>query len=304
MVRVILVATGCLLVSLFALLVGDVPTFQTPRDGVVSSTLPEPPAAASFVAAYARVDPRAIAPSVSPLYRRELARRGDAGRGAFLPVPWDDHVPPPVSPWLAFRYLDQIADAQGFTHAFYLAHSRLPVGHPPTATLWRVDLDPTGRVIWGEMVFGLGEAEGVTASRTTRVRLASLPPVPVPPALARRWPDLRPTVVLALRSTDGDAYFVLGLVPKTAPDGDPLRPSALVYFAEDRAGKVFPGAWSYGEPMYRWSDSLHAEPILPVPVVTDAEPLREEYVATLWSEEASSSVADGVSATRGGSDGP
>jgi hypothetical protein len=97
-----------------------------------------------------------------------------------------------------------------------------------------------------------------------------------------RWPDLRPSVVLALLSTDGDAYFVLGLVPKAAPDEDPLRPSVLVYFGADRAGKIFPGAWSYGEPAVRWSDGLHAEPIVPFPVRTDDKPLRQEYVATVW----------------------
>jgi hypothetical protein len=282
MVRVILVATGALLVSLVALLVGGVPTLEPPVAGVVSSTRPEPPAAPLFVAAYARVDAHAIAQLVSPLYRLELARRGDGGHEAFLPVPWDERMPAPLSPWLQFRYLDGIADAQGFTHAFYLARSRLATGHRPTATLWRVDLDPAGRVIWGEMVFGLGEADRVAASQTSRVRVAALPPVPIPPALAPRWPGLRPTALLALHSSEGHRYYVLGLVPKAMPAGGRPPPSVLVYFGVDREGKIFPGAWSYGEPADRWIDSLHAEPVVPAPLATDDEPLREEYLATLW----------------------
>lgn len=282
-VRASLVALTILLVGLAARMVGPGTTPWAGDTAIVAPAVPELDAAAGFVAAYASADPRGIARTASPLYRSELARRGIAGE-AFLPVPWDDRSPPPVSPWLTFRYLDAIADAQGFTHAFYLVHARLGAGPQPTATLWRVDLDPAGRVIWGEMVFDLGGAAGMTVRKTTRVRLNSLPPVPIPLPLERRWPDLRPAIVLALRSTDGDAYFVLGLVPRTAPASDPLLPRVLIYFGADHAGKVVPGAWSYGEPAVRWVDSLHAEPVAPVPLATDAEPWRQEYLRTLWTD--------------------
>jgi hypothetical protein len=102
----------------------------------------EPPAAAAFIAAH--TVPGAVLPgTVSPLYAAESTRRG-RGAGA-LDGLWRE-----AAPRLRFALIAAQTDGgQGLAYALYLARPR---GRAEPITVWRIDLDAGGRVIWGEAV--------------------------------------------------------------------------------------------------------------------------------------------------------
>jgi hypothetical protein len=252
------------------------------------SALPEPVVGARFVRAYAEADPEAIAALASPLYRTELGRRGIPNVPAFLPVPWDDPASAPPIPWLKFTYVDGIVDDSGFTHLLYVARSLVVDESSAPLTVWRVDLDPRGRLVWGDVVFDFGPAPGFSARRTTDVRLESLPEIPVPSRLEPIWSELRPRVLLSVTSTGGDTYYALGLRHADLRGPNDRRPSVLIFFAADTKGHVFPGVWSFGEPTYQ--ETYHEgygvapEPVVPVSVLMNDEDdaLWRLYWMNLW----------------------
>jgi hypothetical protein len=121
----------------------------------------EPPAAATFVASHAAA---LAAPPVtlSPLYAAESVRRGHGAEA--LDGLWRE-----AAPRLRFEPVAWLADGRGFAHALYLARPR---ERPGPTTVWRIDVDPRGRVIWGEPVRLLQPAVAVVRSGD-RVAFAS-----------------------------------------------------------------------------------------------------------------------------------
>lgn len=249
-----------------------------------AAVVPEPRAARQFVDAYARVDEATIAHLTSSLYRFELARRGYGDRLAVVPVPWDDNAPRPAMPWLRFTYLDGIADSNGFTHLLYVARSTLADERQAPTTVWRVDLDPDGRIIWADVVFGFGEAKGYSVHRTTDVHLRDLPEIPVLQSLQVIWPSLQPQVLLTVTSLDGQVYYALGLVSKGKTLAGGGVPDVVIFFATDEDHHVFSDAWSYGKRIFPSSNSLDAEPVIASPVAHDQpdDALWHRYLASLW----------------------
>jgi hypothetical protein len=258
--------------------------FALPPPRKAIALLPEPRAARQFVSAYARVDEDTISRLTSPLYHFELARRGYGDRLAVVPVPWDDTASRPATPWLRFTYLDGIADSDGFTHLLYLARSTLVDERRAPTTVWRVDLDPEGRIIWAEMVFGFGEAKGYSVHRTMDVHLRDLPEIPVPQSLQPIWPSLQPQVLLTVTSVADQCYYALGLVPKGKALAGGGVPDIVIFFATDEDHHVFPDAWSYGERIFQSSNSLDAEPVITSPVAHDQldDALWHRYLVSLW----------------------
>lgn len=248
------------------------------------TALPEPIAGAQFVRAYAATDAEAIARLASPLYWLELKRRGEANRRAFLPVPWDDPASKPAMPWLQFTYVDGVVDDSGFTHLLYVARSTLVNASRAPLTVWRVDLDPTGRVVWGDVVFVFGPAQGFSTRHLTDVHLDTLPAIPIPLALQPIWPMFQPQILLTITSTDGQCYYALGGTRKDRGSPDHGIPSIVIFFARDAQGHVLRGTWSYGEPTYREGLGVAPVPVIPVLVPMDAhnEALWYQYLTTLW----------------------
>jgi hypothetical protein len=189
----------------------------------------EPPLAAAFVAAHA--DPAGPAPALSPLHRAELARRG-AGAAERDPL-WAE-----AAPRLAFAYVGVLTDAGGFGHALYTARPLRPGAEGPT-TVWRLDLDPRGRVVWGEPV-RLLEGTAVRTVRADDPAAAGLGSLPLPP----RWAGLVPGGVLGVRTADGAGYHAVGLHRR--PGGSP---DAFLFVIADARGGLSRDPWSFGQPV-------------------------------------------------------
>jgi hypothetical protein len=212
--------------------------YITPAVGPREVIAAEPAIAAAFVAAYARADLATAELAASPLYTAEWARRGVSRPEREAILPRRD----PTSPveWAHFSYLGGFVDSLGFGYLLYLAHPTA-ADRIPSPTVWRVDTDPDGRVIWIEMVWLFSEdtdavdpvAPEQAAAGEARVAAG----------------DGRSQLVLGARSAGGrQGYY--GLRPaKSASVGTAAGRSrtGLIFFAIDGEGYLRPGAWSYGE---------------------------------------------------------
>jgi hypothetical protein len=189
----------------------------------------EPSAAAVFVAAHA--DPHGPPPGLSPLHRAELARRR---------VPSVERNPlwAEAATRLVFGYLGGLVDRDGFGHALYVARPKRTDVDGPT-TLWRIDLDPAGRVIWGEPV-RLLEGTAVRRVVDADAATAELADLPRP----RRWSGLTPGRVVGVRAEDGAGYYAVGLHRR--PGG---RPDAVLFVIAETGGALSRDPWSYGQPV-------------------------------------------------------
>jgi hypothetical protein len=186
----------------------------------------EPVAAAAFLAAHAQADAPRVAASVSPLYWAELRRRG-RGAPALNPL-WLESVRV-----LDFAYTGGIVDEGGFVHVLYAARPKKDPDGP--TSVWRVDLDPAGRVIWGEPIRLLpdgGEPATPGARSDAARRLVGA---------ASGDDRLSAGGLLGVRSSSGDGYYALGLHRDGA-----VRPATVVFFAVDAAGARVPDYWSFG----------------------------------------------------------
>jgi hypothetical protein len=187
----------------------------------------EPAAAAAFLAGHVQADAPRVAASASPLYWAELRRRG---RGA-----------PALNPLLResvdvldFAYAGGIVDDDGFGHALYAARPKM---HPDGPTsVWRVDLDPGGRVIWGEptrLLPGGGQPAAPGPRSDAVRRLAGTTPGDE---------QLGAGGLVGVTSPNGDGYYALGLYR----DGT-ARPTKVVFFGVDADGERVPDYWSFGQ---------------------------------------------------------
>jgi hypothetical protein len=242
-----------------------------------TSAHPEPAGAAGFIAAHADGDPAALEAVVSPLLRHELTRRAVTDRAALLP--WWRYA----AERLEFAHVGAVVDGHGFTHALYLAHPRGWTDGAPPRSVWRVDLDQQGRVLWAEgvRVFAPGTmavSPIVAADDDARA---------VEAAVDADAPGRSPRLLLGVGSPEGEGYYALGVDPN-GDTGTP-RPAAVLFVAIDRQGTVLPGAWSYGRPPMdsttvagAWSDrAASATGSSGMALVEEDETTRSAYLAAL-----------------------
>jgi hypothetical protein len=213
-------------------------------------TLSEPPAAAAFMAAYARGDEAAAERLAAPPYRAEWERRGVSvqDRLSLLPRWFRESRRFFRSTWLRFSYAGGAADADGVGHLLYTARCVCPEQRGPSQlSLWRVDTGPDGRVLWLEMVWLFDE-------RTQRVRMIGPEPradaLPLPAAVAQYRPHVALGVeALAAVGAEGqrEGYYALRLEASPAALAEQAPAGGSVLFVGvDPDGQARPGAWSYG----------------------------------------------------------
>jgi hypothetical protein len=189
-----------------------------------------PPAAATFIAAHAAGAAAGAEHAMSPLHRAELARRG---RGPAASV---DPLWAAAAPLLDFEAAAVISGGHGFVHALYVARPRRSPATGPTS-VWRVDLDPLGRVVWGEPVRLLADPSAVVVG-------AGATPSPVVAALGTLRPPhgVRLGAPVGVRSAAGDGYYGLAL-------RRPGQPEAVMFVIVDEEGAAGPDRWSFGQPV-------------------------------------------------------
>jgi hypothetical protein len=208
----------------------------------------EPSAAATFVRAFAAGDEATAEGVASPLYRYEWARRDISIEQRLAVVPHRWHRTADDPEWIRFRFEGGLRDDAGFGHLIYTAWPMAWATPDPTPSVWRVDIDPDGRVIWCELVWLFSEGtDGLRAAR-------HLPPG-VPAG----------TVLLSLLSTTGpEGFYAIE-----------TNGQALLFLATGPEGKTRVAAWSY--------DSKHgigrgqARPV----ITPEVAALHRSYVDTL-----------------------
>lgn len=193
-----------------------------------------PLATADFVAAYGHSDYATIQRVASPLYFVEWARQGvSLGDQASL---IQQHQHSPTGEWLLFTYATGFVDLRGFGHYLYVGR---PISAAGSASIWRVDADSSGHVIWIEMVWLLSSRSLATQTlhpgsaqddHAVRVR------VPAGPA----------DVVFGVRSADGlEGYYGVAPEPGTAVGAG--KTDSVEFYAIDDSGTFRLPVWSYGE---------------------------------------------------------
>jgi hypothetical protein len=200
-----------------------------------------PRAATRFLTAHGTADASGVAASVSPLYWAELRRRGRDAEG-LNPI-WTESAP-----LLEFAYVGGIEDNEGFKHLLYSARPKTHSGGP--TSVWRVDLDPGERVIWGEPT-RLLSSEAQPATPGPRVDAAR--------RLVRSMSsgeEQRDGGLVGVNSANGDGYYALGLYREGA-----ARPTTVVYFGVDQDGARVPDFWSFGRDRPVGSGSSRLTPL-------------------------------------------
>lgn len=197
-------------------------------------SLPEPPSAAAFIQAERDRDVERASLFTSPLFRAELERRG---RGAEWPF---DGLWLAAASKLDFAYLGAVMDADGFTYTLYKARPKHSDGPNAPTSLWRIDLDPRGRVIWGDFVrlfdsprVALVHDESVAWQLCTLERMWATPPG-----------GERRQALFGVRSGAGDAYVALHPNPEDA--------GRIAFAQEDATGQLGPSFWSFGQITPTW----------------------------------------------------
>jgi hypothetical protein len=193
----------------------------------------EPSLAGAYLTAYAKGDLTAADQVASPLNQIEWSRRGFslAVRQTLLP-----EARGPGAPWMTFHYVGGTWDGAGFGHLLYLGE---PVDGSQSTypSAWRVDLDPSGRVIWAELVYLFSESTPLAPVNGTAVSSEALPPALV---------NQNARLVAGVRSTAGpERYYVLA-VPARSAASAAAGPTSIKFVGIDSDGQIRPGAWSYG----------------------------------------------------------
>jgi hypothetical protein len=227
------VAVLVLLGALLSACQSDAQPTPPPDDRLVVTR--EPLETAIFLDAYLRGDPDVAEEVAAPLLEAEWARRG-------RPLPERPEVPGEGALPLRFAFVGGVLEDSGVGHYLYLAtpsarwhlQQRLP-------SVWRLDTDPSGRVVWAGVVWLFSADTPVTAT------------VRPPPAVAGDPTGSEPsgpTVLIRLQSaTTQERYEVLRAAASDRSSGT-ASPAALVsFYASDEEGAVRAGVWSYDQPV-------------------------------------------------------
>jgi hypothetical protein len=203
--------------------------------GVAASVAGVPPATASFVSAYGHGNIATMERVASPLYFVEWARQGvSPGDQASL---LQGHEVSPSGEWLFFSFATGLVDRSGFGHYLYVGRPISATGSP-SPSIWRVDADAAGRVIWIELVwlFQQPPAQIDALPRETAREAGALPA-----KLASGPTD----VLFGVRSADGlEGYYG---VEALAGAGSGAGEGNLRFYAADKDGRLRLSGWTYGE---------------------------------------------------------
>ena len=245
--------------------------------GQVPAT-PEPPDAAAFITSQRDQDSQTASRVTSSLFHAELDRRG-------LKASWPlDPLWSKATSTLTFTYVDALTDRNGFTSVLYTAR---PNGETSPVTLWRLDLDPNGKVIWGDFLWLFSNANvgTVSASSASPRIISSL-------ALARRQADTpRPCLVFGVVSTAGDGYLALGLNCWGSGRSSTSTPP-VAYATIDKSGTIQPGYWSFGA----LTPATDASGKVKAPRIFNLQDLSPGDASTLKTYEASLSAQSVIGA--------
>jgi len=258
------------LIGLITLAACGAPALSRPHRSSHLTADREPTAAATFISAYAHGDLAASDRAASPLYQAEWARRGLSLQDRYDLLP--DYFKAPTHPaeWLHFSYVGGLVGDGGFATLLYTAYSTGGNGDP-APTVWRVDTDPHGKVIWGELVY-LFSPEASTVATVDGAGQRSATPLPSTLKAYGQQP------LMGIQSTHGrEGYYAVDAQPTTSSTGSATVSSSVLFFAIDSDGNVRPGTWSFGEPQPGQVDRSGASEQLP----PDQARLLRAYLATL-----------------------
>jgi hypothetical protein len=180
------------------------------------------------MAAYRRGDEAAVEQIASPLYRQEWLRRGvpiEQRRGW---LPSGQLRPDGTSGQFTLSFIDGLVSDDSLSHLLYLARST----DESSESVWRVDADSSGRVIWVELVwlFSSDTTSLINVSTPREAGLAALPP-----RLARMHPD----ILIGVRDSVGwEGYYAARYVANGG--------FVVNFFGLDEYGDLRPGAWTKG----------------------------------------------------------
>jgi hypothetical protein len=214
----------------------SVAALVTPKRAAIET---EPPATAAFLDAFARGDEAGAERVASPLYRAEWERRRISvdDRLAWRPANAGS------SAWARFTYVGGVVESPSAHHLLFTAESLTE--SVPAYTVWRLDTDADGRIIWCEEVylFSDGAAPLNAVTRRRGDDFAAL----LPPQLVADDPLLL-VGVRAAGSREG--YYLIVLPPvddARLPSTARSRQTRYVFLAVDPEGVIRPGTWTYRE---------------------------------------------------------
>jgi hypothetical protein len=194
----------------------------------------------AFVTALAHGDEATADQVASPLYHAEWTRRGLSVRDRTALARSSSPSSLPSSERLHFTFIGQVDTDQGFRHLLYVAR---PANDDPAAspTVWRIDTDPRGQVIWAEMVFLFdpGSAPFAPVGTGKNTKGINLP---------SDFPGLEPRVVMGVRSTTGrEGYYAVKVSSSLTHKTSGGASTGIGFFGVDEDGVLRPGVWSYGQ---------------------------------------------------------
>jgi hypothetical protein len=139
-----------------------------------------------------------------------------------------------------------------------------------------VDTEPSGRVIWAEMVFLFSDS---VTSVSPVVEGDVTPGVPAP--VTDGLHHSRPIAGLQARDSH-EGYFAVMVPPPGVAASPGTASGSIAFYAVDSDGRTRPGAWTYGQGM----NGLSAYGTSSHPPVVSLEPemvrLEQSYLQALW----------------------
>lgn len=137
---------------------------------------------------------------------------------------------------LRFEYYGGIRSAHGFEHYLYGVQSIEPAANGRRMyTIWRVDADPRGRVVWLALVYLLGQEAG--GFRLVDDQLSLEDAASRAGLTQAGWQ----TTLGIAAANEGATLYLAGF----GRSGD-AAPTRVRTFTLDLSGKCLPGSWAYG----------------------------------------------------------
>jgi hypothetical protein len=221
-------------------------------------------ATTAFLDAYSRGDEVLAESLASPLYAAEWRRKGLTAAERSAASGWSRSP----TRTLGFEFFGGVRSAHGFAHLLYGVHPAASRGARASHSVWRVDVDPDGRVVWLELVYLLGEDAAGIRLDTDPAALAAV-------AASAGLGELGVRPTLGLVSTSGtEGHYLVGLGDR---NGAPTR---VKTFTVDSDGAVRPGAWCFGG-----KDEPSVYPPTPprfYELPDGARPLLADYLSTIF----------------------
>ena len=228
----------------------------------------------AFVTALAHGDEATAEQVASPLYQAEWTRRGLTVRDRTALARSSSDLPVPGAEKLHFTSIGRVDTSQGFRQLLYVARPANDDQAAPSS-VWRIDTDPRGQVIWAEMVFLLDADSApftpVEAGDTSKE--INLPGY---------FPGLDPQVVMGVRSATGsEGYYAVKITNSSTQKAKGGDSTGIVFFGVDDDGAIRPGVWSYAQSVTAVTPYGQTTPSPIVIFDADTDQLRQSYLSVL-----------------------